>query len=160
MKFTTALIAGVLLLAGVSLSHAAIRIAEDRGGKIGTYIDRYQGLRSSGETVIIDGLCASACTMVLGAVPRERICVTSQSRFGFPRGVGFWRRRPCGNQSRRHADALFALSLLSTTLDRRTRWPEIADDLPARQGADEHVPPLLSRRPSFLAALILEFTSL
>jgi hypothetical protein len=83
MKFTTALIAGVLLLAGVSLSHAAIRIAEDRGGKIGTYIDRYQGLRSSGETVIIDGLCASACTMVLGAVPRERICVTSQAVLGF-----------------------------------------------------------------------------
>jgi hypothetical protein len=83
MKFATALIAGVLLLAGVSLSHAAIRIAEDRGGKIGTYIDRYQGLRGSGETVIIDGLCASACTMVLGAVPRERICVTSQAVLGF-----------------------------------------------------------------------------
>ena len=83
MKFVTALIAGVLLLAGVSLSHAAIRIAEDRGGKIGTYIDRYQGLRGSGETVIIDGLCASACTMVLGAVPRERICVTSQAVLGF-----------------------------------------------------------------------------
>ena len=83
MKFATALIAGVLLLAGVSLSHAAIRIADDRGGKIGTYIDRYQRLRSSGETVIIDGLCASACTMVLGAVPRERICVTSQAVLGF-----------------------------------------------------------------------------
>ena len=83
MKFATALIAGVLLLAGVTLSHAAIRIADDRGGKIGTYIDRYQGLRSSGETVIIDGLCASACTMVLGAVPRERICVTSKAVLGF-----------------------------------------------------------------------------
>jgi hypothetical protein len=83
MKFATALIAGVLLLAGVNSSHAAIRIAEDRGGKIGTYIDRYQGLRSSGETVIIDGLCASACTMVLGAVPRARICVTSQAVLGF-----------------------------------------------------------------------------
>jgi len=28
-----------------------------------TYIAKYQGLRASGETVIIDGLCASACTM-------------------------------------------------------------------------------------------------
>jgi hypothetical protein len=60
-----------------------MRIADDRGGKIGTYIDRYQGVRSSGETVIIDGLCASACTIVLGAVPRERICVTSQAVLGF-----------------------------------------------------------------------------
>jgi hypothetical protein len=83
MKFATALIVGVLMLAAMNSSHAAIRIADDRGGKIGTYIDRYQGLRSSGETVIIDGLCASACTMVLGAVPRERICVTSQAVLGF-----------------------------------------------------------------------------
>ena len=83
MRFATALIAGVLMLAGVNSSHAAIRIADDPGGKIGTYIDRYQGLRSSGETVIIVGLCASACTMVLGAVPRERICVTSLAVLGF-----------------------------------------------------------------------------
>ena len=83
MKFAMGLLAAVLLLAGANASHAAIRIADDPGGKIGTYIDRYQGLRSSGETVIIDGLCASACTMVLGAVPRERICVTSQAVLGF-----------------------------------------------------------------------------
>jgi hypothetical protein len=83
MKFATTLIAAVVLLAGVTSSHAAIRIADDRGGKIGTYIDRYQGLRRSGQTVIIDGLCASACTMVLGAVPREKICVTSQAVLGF-----------------------------------------------------------------------------
>jgi hypothetical protein len=83
MKFATTLIAAVVLLAGVTSGHAAIRIADDRGGKIGTYIDRYQGLRRSGETVIIDGLCASACTMVLSAVPHERICVTSQAVLGF-----------------------------------------------------------------------------
>jgi hypothetical protein len=83
MKFATALIAAVLTLVGASSGRAAMRIADDRGGNIGTYIDRYQGLRSSGETVIIDGLCASACTIVLGAVPRERICVTSQAVLGF-----------------------------------------------------------------------------
>jgi len=83
MKFATGLLAAVILLAGVGASHAVVRIADDRGGKIGTYVDRYQGLHSSGETVIIDGLCASACTMVLGAVPRERICVTSQAVLGF-----------------------------------------------------------------------------
>src|SRR4029450_875732 len=43
----------------------------------------YQGLRSSGETVIIDGLCASACTIILGAVPHDKICVTSHARLGF-----------------------------------------------------------------------------
>ncbi len=60
-----------------------VRIAEDRGGRIGTYVDKYQSLRNSGETVVIDGLCASACTIVLGAVPRERICVTPRATLGF-----------------------------------------------------------------------------
>jgi hypothetical protein len=77
------LLAALLLLAGVASSHAVVRIAEDRGGRIGTYVDKYQDLRSSGETVVIDGLCASACTIVLGAVPHDRICVTSNARLGF-----------------------------------------------------------------------------
>lgn len=83
MKFVTGLLAAVLLLAGVGMSHAAVRIADDRGGRIGTYVDRYQDLRSSGERVVIDGLCASACTIVLGAIPHDRICVTSHATLGF-----------------------------------------------------------------------------
>jgi hypothetical protein len=83
MKFVTGLLAAVLLLAGVAQSQAVVRIADDRGGRIGTYVDKYQDLRSSGETVIIDGLCASACTIVLGAIPRDKICVTSHATLGF-----------------------------------------------------------------------------
>jgi hypothetical protein len=83
MNFAKGLLAAVLLLATVNASHAAIRIADDRGGQIGTYIAKYQGLRTSSETVIIDGLCASACTIVLGAVPHDRICVTSHASLGF-----------------------------------------------------------------------------
>jgi hypothetical protein len=83
MKFLTGLLAACFLLAGVAASHAVVRIADDRGGRIGTYVDRYQGLRSSGETVIIDGLCASACTIVLGAVAHNKICVTSNANLGF-----------------------------------------------------------------------------
>ena len=83
MKFMTGLLAAVLLLAGMGASQAVVRIGEDRGGRIGTYVDKYQGLRSSGEAVIIDGLCASACTIVLGAIPRDRICVTSHATLGF-----------------------------------------------------------------------------
>jgi hypothetical protein len=83
MKLLTGLLAAVLMLAGIGASHAVVRISDDRGGRIGTYVDRYQGLRSSGETVIIDGLCASACTIVLGAVPHDRICVTTHASLGF-----------------------------------------------------------------------------
>ena len=83
MKFATGLLATVLLLAGVGASHAVVRIADDRGGLIGTYVDKYQSLRTSGETVIIDGLCASACTIILGSVPHNRICVTPRANLGF-----------------------------------------------------------------------------
>jgi hypothetical protein len=83
MKFVTGLLAAVLLVAGVGASQAVVRIADDRGGRIGTYVDKYQGLRTSGEQVIIDGLCASACTIVLGAVPHDKICVTSHANLGF-----------------------------------------------------------------------------
>jgi len=83
MKFATAFFAAVLFLMGAGVSHAVVRIADDRGGVIGRYVDRYDGLRNSGETVIIDGLCASACTIVLGAVPHDKICVTSHANLGF-----------------------------------------------------------------------------
>jgi hypothetical protein len=83
MRVMTGLLAAVVLLAGMGASQAVVRIGEDRGGRIGTYVDRFQDVRSSGEMVIIDGLCASACTIVLGAIPREKICVTSNAALGF-----------------------------------------------------------------------------
>jgi hypothetical protein len=83
MKCLTALLAAVILLAGIGASDAAVRIVADAGGRLGAYVDRYQGVRSSGEMVIIDGYCASACTIVLGTVAHDKICVTSRARLGF-----------------------------------------------------------------------------
>jgi hypothetical protein len=83
MKFMMGLLAAVVLLASMGTGHAVMRIGEDRGGRIGTYVDKYQEVRSSGEMVIIDGLCASACTIVLGAIPHDKICVTSHAALGF-----------------------------------------------------------------------------
>jgi hypothetical protein len=68
---------------GVTSASATMRIAEDRGGQIGQYLQAFASLRSSGENVVIDGSCLSACTLVLGLVPRERICATERARFGF-----------------------------------------------------------------------------
>jgi hypothetical protein len=89
MKFVAGFLAAILLLVDVEASHAVVRIEGDGGGQIGTYIDKYQRLRSSGETVVIDGLCASACTIVLSAVPHEKICVTSRATLGFHAAWGF-----------------------------------------------------------------------
>ena len=72
MKLLTGLLAAMLLLAGVGTSHAVVRIANDRGGQIGRYVERYDQLRASGQTIMIDGLCASSCTIVLGAIPHEK----------------------------------------------------------------------------------------
>lgn len=82
-KYLAVLFAAAIMLVGVRASNAAVRIGQDRGGRIGTYVDKYQGLRSSGEMVMIDGVCLSACTIVLGSVPHDKICVTSRAKLGF-----------------------------------------------------------------------------
>ncbi|MFX7705271.1 hypothetical protein ABTJ74_19745, partial [Acinetobacter baumannii] len=65
MKLLTGMMVAVLLLAGTGTGHATIRIANDTGGRLGIYIDKFKQLRESGEFIIIDGLCAGACTIVL-----------------------------------------------------------------------------------------------
>ncbi|MDO8874730.1 MAG: hypothetical protein Q8M24_24365 [Pseudolabrys sp.] len=67
----------------VTSANATMRIAEDRGGQIGHYLQAFATLRSSGEKVVIDGNCLSACTLVLGLIPKNRVCATSRARFGF-----------------------------------------------------------------------------
>jgi len=83
MKCLGGLLAAFFVLAGIGASDAGIRIAQDAGGRIETYVGKYQGVRSSGERVIIDGSCVPACTIVLGTVPHDRICVTPHARLGF-----------------------------------------------------------------------------
>ena len=83
MKLLTGLLAAMLLLAGGATSHAVVRITNDRGGQIGRYVERYEQLRASGQTVIIDGLCASSCTIVLAAIPHEKLCVTRNANLAF-----------------------------------------------------------------------------
>ena len=67
MKYCAGLVVAVVL-ASTHASVAAIRIAYDPGGRIGKYVYKYERLRASGETIMIDGLCASACTIVLSKI--------------------------------------------------------------------------------------------
>ena len=62
---------------------ATMRISDDVGGRIGAYVDQYSEVRNSGERVVIDGACLSACTLVLGIVPRNKVCVTPRASLGF-----------------------------------------------------------------------------
>ena len=63
--------------------HAEVRILASPGGQVGPFLDLFEKVRSSGERVVIDGPCLSACTLVLSLVPGERICVTRRAVLGF-----------------------------------------------------------------------------
>jgi hypothetical protein len=83
MRISAALIGAVCAALTISSASATVRISSDPGGQIGPYLENLVALRGSGERVIIDGPCLSACTMVLGVIPRDRICATRNARFGF-----------------------------------------------------------------------------
>ena len=53
------------------------------GGKVGPFLDLFDEVRASGDRVVIDGPCMSACTLVLSVVPNDRICVTRRAVLGF-----------------------------------------------------------------------------
>jgi hypothetical protein len=83
MRASAAVLGAVLVAAATSPSLSAVRITSDPGGQIGPYMVKLDALRNSGQSVIIDGPCLSACTMVLGVIPRDRLCVTPRARLGF-----------------------------------------------------------------------------
>jgi hypothetical protein len=90
-----AAIAAMLLVIGIAAASATVRIYDDPGGQIGDYLARFSALRRSGERVEIDGTCASACTMLLGAIPRNRICVTPRAVLEFHSA---WDPSPSGGE--------------------------------------------------------------
>jgi hypothetical protein len=73
----------VLALSAATPAFADIRILGSTGGEVGAFLKLFEVLRESGERIVIDGLCYSACTLVLSTVPRERICVTRRAVLGF-----------------------------------------------------------------------------
>lgn len=79
MRFAALLL--ILLLP--ASARADVRITRDFGGHVDQYKKRYAEIRERGERVIIDGICNSACTLVLGIVPLNKICVTPRASMGF-----------------------------------------------------------------------------
>jgi hypothetical protein len=73
----------LLILATTVAAAADYRVTRDHGGDMEQYKARWRQIRDSGERVIIDGICNSACTLVLGIVPTKRICATPRASLGF-----------------------------------------------------------------------------
>ncbi len=78
---------GLLTLAVIALSAISgaetIDVSDSHGGIVGVYNSRWAELASRGVHVRIVGPCQSACTVLLGHIPRENICVTPRASFGF-----------------------------------------------------------------------------
>src|SRR6202045_5052252 len=84
MAITKAVFLAVLLCGLVlSPARAEVRILASPGGEVGPFLDLFEKVRASGERVVIDGPCLSACTLVLSVVPNDRICVTRRAVLGF-----------------------------------------------------------------------------
>jgi hypothetical protein len=62
---------------------AEMRILASPGGQVGPFVDLFEQVRETGQRVVIDGPCLSACTLVLSLVPHDRICVTRRAVLGF-----------------------------------------------------------------------------
>jgi hypothetical protein len=77
------LVTALLCALAVTPARAEIRILASPGGQVGPFIDLFDKVRASGERVVIDGPCISACTLVLSVVPNDRICVTRRAVLGF-----------------------------------------------------------------------------
>ena len=60
-----------------------IDVFDNHGGSVAAYDQRWAGLAQRGVSVRIVGPCQSACTVLLGHIPRSRICVTPEASFGF-----------------------------------------------------------------------------
>jgi hypothetical protein len=83
MAVIKAIIVAAALSAAITPVGAEIRILASPGGQVGPFLDLFDRVRESGERVVIDGPCLSACTLVLMTVPEERICVTRRAVLGF-----------------------------------------------------------------------------
>jgi hypothetical protein len=60
-----------------------IDVNDNHGGRVAEYDRQWAGNALRGVSVRIAGPCQSACTVLLGHIPRGRICVTPEARFGF-----------------------------------------------------------------------------
>ena len=83
MSVRLAVIAVLLCLCTVPATAETIDVSDNHGGRVADYNARWAGLAARGVNVRIVGPCQSACTVLLGHIPRNRICVMPNASFGF-----------------------------------------------------------------------------
>jgi hypothetical protein len=136
----------ILLLALTVPASADLRIRRDHGGYLEEYKAKYARIRDSGERIIIDGICNAACTILLGIVPLNRVCVTPRARLGFKEAhydtqgtAGFWQWT-----------AWFSMTNISATDELMSIYPQSVKGLDQSPGRPERRAEVLEERPGTL----------
>jgi hypothetical protein len=83
MFFVRILFGLALLFTALPASAETINVSDNHGGSVSQYAARWSGLAARGVDVRIVGPCQSACTVLLGHIPRNKICVMPHASFGF-----------------------------------------------------------------------------
>ena len=78
-----AVVTAVATLTFTAAAHADVRITSDPGGEVLSYVNKYREMRKSGEHLVIDGPCLSACTLFTAFIPPAQVCVTRRAMLGF-----------------------------------------------------------------------------
>src|ERR1700743_3954543 len=102
----TLLLAVVLWACVTVFARADVRILESPGGQVGPFLDMFDKVAASGERVVIDGPCMSACTLVLSVVAHDRICGTRRAVRGFHAARSLERRGGLHGEAGAAADVL------------------------------------------------------
>jgi hypothetical protein len=105
-----------LLILLLQPANADLRIIASPGGPVVPYVKLFEAVRQSGERVIIDGPCFSACTLVLSIVPDNRICVTRRAV------LGFHAARLLDDRGRFHAEPRATRLVLETYPEAVQQW--------------------------------------
>jgi hypothetical protein len=83
MRVWRFLLATIFCLVAFAARAETIDIKDDRGGFVFLYLMKWQKLALQHPDVRISGVCLSACTVLLGYVPRKNICMTDKGVLGF-----------------------------------------------------------------------------
>lgn len=83
MKWQAALAGALASALFTFVANADVRITNDPGGEVSSYLVRFQQMRDAGERLVVDGPCLSACTLFTAVMPRDHVCVTPRAILGF-----------------------------------------------------------------------------
>jgi hypothetical protein len=87
MKLWRLCIPAFLVLAAPAVRAETVEISDDHGGFVFLYQQKWEKLAAQKANVRIAGICASACTLLTGYIPRKDICVTPNAVLGFHAGT-------------------------------------------------------------------------